>query len=220
MKPLEKLVSFFANSKPLRLKKGDIIVRAGETPSNVYYIKEGYTKTYSVTESGEEKILVIYPPGFMTSIVVVVGNLENKWYIEALTDVVLLKSTRDEFLKFIASDTNILNEINRKLIKILGWFTDRIDVLEYSKASSRVISDLLVLAEDFSEKKEKGVIFKIPITHKDIAGRTAMTRETASREISKLEKKRLITYKNRHIVINDIDLLKEELERCEADDSL
>ena len=67
------------------------------------------------------------------------------------------------------------------------------------------------MAKRFGDNKSGIVTILAPVTQKDIAYSIGMTRETASRQLSKLERKRLITYKGHLIVIKNIDKLRDEL---------
>lgn len=96
---------------------------------------------------------------------------------------------------------------------MLDVFTDRVENLEFTKASARLISRLLYLSKRFGKQEGAHIRLVIPLTHKDIANTIAMTRETASREFTKLEKKKLIGYENHHIVIYDKQKLEEELSK-------
>lgn len=217
MGPLEKLVGFFSTGRQIKLKKGETIIRADETPQSVYYIVDGFIKIYSITDAGNEKILVIYGPGFTIPVVVILGDLQNKWYFEAMNNVTLLKTSRENFVNFAFGNPDVMVELTKKLVTVLGVFSNRIDILEYDKASARVIADLIFLATDFGKiQKDNSVLIELPITHKDIAARNAMTRETASRELSKLEKKRLVSYKKHMILITNMEKMRLELESSEG----
>ena len=99
-----------------------------------------------------------------------------------------------------------------RIIIILAAYVDRVDNLEYTKAYSRLIQRLLLMSERFGKEYNGSVILEIPVTHKDIANTISLTRETTSRELLKLEKKKLISQKGHILVVNDIKKLRKELE--------
>lgn len=70
---------------------------------------------------------------------------------------------------------------------------------------------LLYIAKHFGEKKDKGIIISHHFTQQDIATLTGIARETASKEIEKLEKKGLIKYANRSIMLKNMKALNLEL---------
>ena len=58
-------------------------------------------------------------------------------------------------------------------------------------------------------KKEDGV--ELSITHREVAALTGLTKETISRECTKLEQKGLIKNTNHLVVIKNMNLLESEL---------
>jgi hypothetical protein len=48
------LVGLFKGGTKLTYRKGEFIIRPGETPSAVFYIETGLVKAYNITKYGEE----------------------------------------------------------------------------------------------------------------------------------------------------------------------
>jgi CRP/FNR family transcriptional regulator len=86
----------------------------------------------------------------------------------------------------------------------------RIEYLGYGRAEEKIISTLLFLARHFGEQKNNEVQIQYLFTHKDIASFAGVSRETASRELEKLLKRKLIAYKKHLITIKDIHLLEAQ----------
>ena len=49
----KKLDDFFLKYKKVHYKKGTIIIRAGEDPSGICYLKEGFVKQYAISVKGK-----------------------------------------------------------------------------------------------------------------------------------------------------------------------
>lgn len=207
----KKIEKFFEERKPIFLKKNEIILRPDQNPPGIFYIQKGSIKVYYITEEGEEKLHIIYTAGeFFPLIWIFQGTLKSVYY-EALESSILRCAKKEEFLDFLKSDPDALIFITTYLAKVVSIFVERVNSLEITNAYSRFVSRLLFLAERFGIKKYGKTIIDIPITHKDIANSINMTRETASREFEKLEKKGLAGYKDRKIVIRDLRKLEREL---------
>ena len=84
------------------------------------------------------------------------------------------------------------------------------EYLVFGNACNKVASILLICAERFGQKMAYGTLITIPLTHKNIANLVGITRETTSVEIKKFEKKGLIAYRGRLIVVKNEDLLRKE----------
>ncbi len=211
-----KLVGFFTQSRQYSYKGGDVILRPEDTPSGVYYIEKGFVKVYSITRDGEEKLHIIYKAGEFFPLIWAFSNVTKDVFYEALGEVFLRRRAKEEFLEFLTSDCArgccpTLFELVARLIDILGVHVDRVDNLELTKAYPRLVARLLFLAKRFGKKEGSGIVIDVPITHLDIANSINMTRETASREMEILERKKIIKYRGRLIVIKDTDKLKGEL---------
>jgi CRP-like cAMP-binding protein len=55
----QELISLFKKGTKLTYKKGEFIIRPGDTPSHVYYIEEGLVKAYNISKYGEENMLIV-----------------------------------------------------------------------------------------------------------------------------------------------------------------
>ena len=206
------LEEFFSN-RPRRIyKEGQIIIRADESPNGVYLIEKGFVKLYSLGNNGEERDRIFYKQGDIFPLVWTFTSTMRNMFFEAMTDCILKKVSKAEFMDFVKNDNKHLLEAIDRILVILNVYVDRVDNLSYEKTYNRLISTILFLGKRFGKHYGKSLLLDIPITHKDIANSTAMSRETVSREIEKMAKDGLLVQRGRIIVINDIKKLKKELE--------
>lgn len=101
----------------------------------------------------------------------------------------------------------MLFDLTTRFAKGLNGLALRIEHLSSENVYTRVISLLLYLAAHFGSSS----LVDLPLTHQEVASLTGSTRETVSRQIERLKKKRLITYKRHTIVIKNPKKLKREL---------
>lgn len=210
----QNFTDFFSkHGRRMTFKKGEIIIRSDNPPTGVYFIEDGYVRIYSITEDGESKLHIIYKPGEIFPLVWAVKSVRKNVYYEAMGNTTLLKVSKTAFMDFTSSTKNNMSALSERMANVFNIHIDRIDNLEITKSYPRLISRLLSLAKRFGEedKETNTVIIKAPVTQNDIANSIAMTRETTSREISRLEKKSLISYKEHLIIINNLQKLKKEL---------
>lgn len=208
----KKLIAiFFAPLKPLRYKKGEIVLRPDNLNPGVNFIEKGHIKVYSITEEGTEKVHLIFKSGSIFPLLWVFKDIVRDVYYEVLDEVVIKKASKEDFIKFINGDTEAMKELIDRILITLDVYVDRIDELEYVKSYPRLVSSLLTFGKHFGKKVGKTILIDVPLTHKDIAGSINMTRETASRDMEKLIDKKLIAYKKHLIVIKDSAGLRREL---------
>lgn len=209
-KPSEKLVSFFKKFKALEYNRGDIILRADDIPSGVFCLKKGCVRLYSISKDGEELTLMIFQSGNIFPLMWTINNTQNNYYLEAMTQVELYRSPKDKFLEYIKINPDVMFELFKRALARFGGVLERMEYLAFGDAYAKIASILTILANRFGEKKDKDILIQVPLIHKDIAMLVGVTRETASIELGKLEKKGIIAHKGKTIIIKDIKKLKKE----------
>lgn len=206
----KKLNSFFSKFKKYHYKKGEVILRGGDTPQGVYFIDKGYVRDYSISKEGEELTLIIFKSEDFFPMQWVFNDRINQHYFDAMSAVELWRCPKEDFISFIEENPEIFFELTSHITLRLSGIMQRMEYLVFGNAYEKVASILMICAERFGEKEGEEIIIQVSLTHKDIANLLGLTRETASIEIKKLERKNLIAYKRRHLVIKDVSGLKKE----------
>ena len=156
---------------------------------------------------------IIYGPDTIFPIIwAVTGRLRQVFY-ESMDDVLVYRISREDFLTFTNTDPVDTKAVLAHAIDMANANADRIDGLEYTHGYSRIVYQLIALAERHGEPHGSGVLIKAPVKHHDIASSTNCSRETVSREMRTLEKMGLIEYRDHLIVITDVKQLQHELLR-------
>jgi CRP/FNR family transcriptional regulator len=125
--------------------------------------------------------------------------------------VKLSKVPKDEVVRFIKNEPDVLFEFTRRLTIGLNGLITNIQYTLFGPVHTRIISAILFLAKRFGENLPDGTVrITIPLTHQDIANIIGIARETASIEIEKLAGKNLITDTKRSIIIRSVTRLEQE----------
>lgn len=207
----QKLDEFFSQYKKLSFKKGETIFRAGEEPRGVFFLEKGYTRLYSVSNEGEELTLIIYKPGEIFPLrAAFQPERSYPYFLEAFTKAQLISVPISSFIRFFKENPDILLEVSIELMKRLDRILRRLEYAVFGNAHQKIASIILVLNEAFGKEVGREFIIQVPLTHKGIANIVGITRETASIEIKKLERKDIVVYSRRHLVIKNMEKLKEE----------
>jgi len=206
--PYSKLRSFFESGRRLRFKKREMILRAGDIPSGIFYIKNGFVRQYIISKDGQELTTVIYKPDDLFPLMWGLNEQISNRYFEAMTSAELYRVSKEKFIEFIKKEPEILYKLTSRILNRLNAVSERLEYLAFGSAYAKVASILLIIAQRLGEEKEGGVVIPFSLTHKDIAALTGITRETSSIEIKKLERAKIINWHNRTII--NIKKLKEE----------
>jgi len=207
--PVEELEGFFSQYKRIHYKKREVILRADDTPTGVFYVYKGYVRLFSVSESGQELTLIIVKPQDLFPIRWVFTGERHTYYFDALTPVEISKAPKDKFLEFVEPKPKILHEILKKTLVRLEGLLERMEYAVFGTAYQKVASILVICSERFGTKEDGGIFIRVPLTHKDVANLIGLTRETTSVELKKLEREKLIYKKGGYFHVKNIEKLKE-----------
>ena len=193
-------------------RKGDFVIRPGEHPPGVFYIYQGLVKAYDITKYDEENLLIIRKEGELFPLIWAITGLERHVIYQALAPTTTWQISRDTFLKFMEKQPEALAPLLDMTLEMYRLHSERILNLEYRTVRERIISFLLTMSQRFGKETAEGLLIEVPLRHQDIASSVNATRETASRELSALERKGLLINKAQSfIVLKDLEGMKKHL---------
>lgn len=182
---------------PLRTyRKGEIILFQGEAPRVAYVLQKGIVKAYNISSSGDEKPIGFYGPGSLFPASWVLGKAPSAiYYYEAFTDVAVYSVPPAEYIDLLKSKPDLLySELEKYVADEVGK-SMRLNALQHSRASDKLIYTLHYLALSHSRELGNGVVeLELLLTHQDFANLTGLTRETTATELNKLKKAGVIQY--------------------------
>lgn len=198
---LSGLEKVFVNKPKFNYKKGSSIYCEGNSSNHIFYLVKGEIKIFKNNEYGKELITNIFKRknlfGF-TSL------SENKAYFEnavAVQDSVIIKITKNEFLK-------IVNRNPQLSIEIIDLLVDKLVNLK---------THLIHLAYDSVRKKTAGILYElylereseiIKISRMNLANLIGIAKETLIRTLTDLKEEKVIKTKRKAIKIIDPEKLK------------
>lgn len=208
----ESIVAHFSDGQLLRYSNGETLINGLDEPEGVYLIKSGFVKAYSVSQDGHANLLLVHEAGeFIPLPWALDGAHTTGLFYEAMTDVTVLRASKDKLREAMGHNTWLSQEILKQAVDIIIVYTQRIQTLEFRSARGRIIAELLNLAERFGEGHGKEVFINAPITHQDIADSINMTRETASRALEVLFEEGLMGQKDHLFTVLDLPKLQAAL---------
>lgn len=205
------LVEVFRKGTSLKYKKGEFIIRPGDSPSGVFYIEEGLVKAYGITKYGEENLLIIRKKNEIFPLIWSVTGQGKHVIYEALSSVKVLRLEQKAFFDYIQQNKEALAPLLDIVVEMYRVHSERIINLEYRSVRERLISFLLIMAQRFGEKTANGVEIQAPLKQQDIASSINATRETTGRELAYLARINLISNEHSIITLRNIAKLKNFL---------
>jgi CRP/FNR family transcriptional regulator len=202
--------TYFSDGLLKHFCKDDIIINGNDQPQGVYLIKKGFVKAYTITKAGQENLLLIHDKDeFIPLIWALDGVHTEGLYYEAMSDVTVLRTSKEKLRTNMESNMWLCQEILKQSVNIITAYSRRIQTLEFRTARERLIAELLNLAEMFGVQQGNEVLINAPITHQDIADSINMTRETASRALESLFEEGLVKQVNHLFTVRRVAKLEE-----------
>lgn len=206
-----QLCRFFANYKSLYLKERVPFIAADETAiSSVYLLKQGIVKQYAISNKGDEVILNMFRPLCCFPLVHMFPEIKNHHYYETVSPVEIIRAPIEKFVFFIKQDPSVLFYLSEVLGQAFFDLSNMIECFMLGRAHNRVVLALLMSARKFGEYSNGERKISIPLTHKSIGALVGLTRETVSREMERLEEKKVITKKGGLFCISNMRILIDE----------
>lgn len=192
----EEMVEVSKSTRPIALKKGELLHSAGDISDSLYIIHEGKIKVYRLTENGKEQLIRILRPGDFTG--------ELALFTETIHDVYAEAMERTEICSIQRTDLqNLLVKYPHISLKILTEFSNRLNQAESQltsfateEAETRVALYLVQLMDD-----SQSATVQLPMSRKDLASFLGTTPETISRKLAKFEDEGWIQQKDQRMIV-------------------
>ena len=195
-------------SLPRLIKKGANVLFQGEIPRKAFIIREGVVRAYTITSTGEERIVAFYSKGDILPLSWLLGDTTNSlFYYDAVSDVRLLTVSKDDFHKIVMQDTELLAGLMRFLSNQYTALLLRVTGLEQSRAIEKIGFTLYYLLFRYSVEKNPGIYaVNIKLSQIMIANLVGLTRESTTKNLKVLKDKGIIEYDHSTYTINKVKL--------------
>ncbi len=205
LEDIGKLDKIIQRGRPVH--KGDHVYHAGEDFKSVYAIRSGAVKTIRVTEEGEEQITGFYLPGEILGMDGLATNNHSNAAIALETSAICeIPFSRLEELS--TKLPNLQRRFFQLMSKEITQDQQLITLLSKNSADQRIASLLLSISARNTQRGLSAKDYFLPMSRSDIGNYLGLTIETVSRVFSRLHKQNIITLDKKHVLINDMDELR------------
>lgn len=203
--PLSKLIPY---AKLRSYPKGQIILYEGDTPGDLYIIKEGIVKVYDIDDQGNEKILhIAKSPSMFPMVFFMGGNDETRSFYTTVTDSEIYVIPKD------VAEAEMLNDAELAMY-LMHWFSRevhevlvRLSSLEKTTTRDKLIAALKFLGVHHAQARKTGWYrVEFPISHQILADMIGVTRESTTMVMKDLQKEKII--RNPRLTVLEINFKK------------
>ena len=172
------------------LKRGDTLFHAGDDSDHCATLISGALKIAQVDAGGTEHILaLVHPAGFVGELFAPVAHHD----VIALTDSQLCVFPRRQYEEVVTRFPALGRALLRRSSEDLFESRALMALMTGRTASQRVAGFLLAMANAASDSPcHPASSFDLPVTRGEIASLLGLTIETVSRQLTRLEKDRVI----------------------------
>lgn len=189
-------------------KKGANVFFQGEIPRRAMIVREGVIRAYTITSSGEERIVALHGKGDIFPLSWILGETSNTlFYYDAISDARLMSVTKEDFLRVLMKDTQSLTAMLTFVANEYTALLLRINGLEQSRALEKIGFTLYYLLFRYGEEKKPGVFtISIKMSQLMIANLVGLTRESTTKNLKILKDKGIISYSSSLYTIDKLKL--------------
>ena len=201
---MASLTSVFDDAHMRNYPKGQILLYQGEKTNDVFRITSGYVKVYDVTAQGAEKLMILLGPGDIFPLIWTFrGNDSLNYFYETIDETEVAVVPREGLITSLKTSHQFTVHLLEYFVERSSDLMKRIECIEGTSAKHKVAQVLDYLAHSHGDEiAEEAYKVRIPITHQMIADMAGITRETASLQLKKLEKGKMIKNTDDHLLIH------------------
>lgn len=189
--------------------KGHYIFLPGEYADRIFLLEEGRIKIGTYNESGKEITLAIIDQGEVFGELPLTGVQSRRHFALAMEDTTCCVLTVETMKGLMRQHSGL----SFFLMKVIGSrmldMEQRLESLVFKDSRTRIIEFLVHLAAQKGHRIGYEHVVRKFLTHQDIASLTATSRQTVTTVLNELEKRNLITYNRRRLLIRDLEALKK-----------
>jgi CRP/FNR family transcriptional regulator, cyclic AMP receptor protein len=191
------------------LEQDDILYTPKEGTERLFILKKGRVQLYEVDEGGDEIALSVVEEGNVFGEMALTGQSLHGLYVRALTPSTVVSLRREELESLIMKKPEVGLRLVRDLAEKLHASETRYADIIGKDVPARLATLILTLVD--SEGVVSTESYRIPThyTHEQLASMIGCKRVAVTRAFRKLEEGGAIELKNRHIIVKDLDALKD-----------
>lgn len=185
------------------LVAGELIFSQSQPTTALFILKAGRVRIFRLAEDGKALTMAILEPGAVFGEMLLVGQRMYDNYAEAIEDVVICRLEAREVERYLLADPRIAIRVARHLGEQVAVLEERLMDLAVRPLETRLASTLVRLAAP--ERRTRQGFVTIRLTHDQLAGLLAATRESTSKAMADLASRSLIRQARGRITLLDLD---------------
>lgn len=176
-------------------KPKDQIYSPADTNGKIYFLLNGQVKLYELSFSGKKVIVDLIDHGSIFGDIST--NNQNpssiKNFVESIGHSTIGIAAKEHFLSFLIKQPTVALKVVDLLAQRLNQAEEKIKDLSLGKIENRILHELVRFSKKNGRETKRLYIVTQKITHEELAGMVGTTRETVTKTLNELKRKRVIS---------------------------
>jgi len=193
---------------PVRMERGDILFREGESGDSLYVIREGKIKLGRSSSDGRENLVAILGPGEMFGELSLFDPGPRTMTATAVAETQLMGLGNDSLTGLLTGRPEVAKALLAALAKRLRRTNEHLADLVFTDVPGRVAKALLDLAERFGRPVDNGIMVSHDLTQEELAQLVGASRETVNKALADFATRGWLKLEARAVLLLDVDRLR------------
>jgi len=186
----------------IRLRKGDVLFRAGDQFTGLFAMRMGSCKTVMLTDDGHEQVVGNHLPGEIMGVEAIAAETHGCQAV-ALEDSEVCTLPFDRVEALAQLDSEFQRNLHRMMAKEVGRERRAALMLGTMRAEQRLSWFLLDLSSRYQARGYSSSEFVLRMTREEIGSQLGLKLETVSRLFSRFHAEALIQVRGRIVTLID-----------------
>jgi CRP-like cAMP-binding protein len=197
----KEIARLFADGRPKQYPKNQLIHYQGDPLNQIYLVKSGFIKAYTILESGDTRTILILAAGDIFPLAFAStmdwSDYKIHYFYQSLVETELIVLPSAAMRSHLASDSAAMNTYMTYLSASNEAIMNQLEVMKNKKAIDKVCMLLPYLISKSGKKIRPGVFeLQLKLSHQELADLSGVTRETTTTLVKQLEKQGIIDQKH------------------------
>ncbi|WP_144393662.1 fumarate/nitrate reduction transcriptional regulator Fnr [Pleionea sediminis] len=201
---IEHLDAIVQRSRPLR--KSELLFSDGEKFENVYAIRSGSLKSYTISEDGIEQITGFHLPGEIVGLDAI-NSGSHPSFAKALETSAICAIPFDKLEELARSMPGLQQQLFKVMSQEIREDQELMMLLNKKAADERLAAFIINLSQRFGRRGLSSSQFRLTMTRSDIGNYLGLAVETVSRLFTKFQQNELIDVNDKEVSISDAEAL-------------
>jgi len=199
--------SLRASMDSVKIGKGGVLFKEGDSGEHVYVIVEGKLKLGTSSGDGRENLLSILGPGEMFGELSLFDPGPRTATATAVTDSRLLSLSNDKVIGWVTQHPQVSLQLLGRLAQRLRRSNEVLADLVFSDVPGRVAKAIMDLGNRFGVQKEDGLHVNHDLSQEELAQLVGASRETVNKALADFAGRGWVRLEPRAVVVLDLERL-------------